>query len=77
MMLVLLSVQVCFSLRNNRKLLLLAILIFDEVSVIAYSFTDKFCCLQVREAQLAQYNYILVVGEEEANTGKVLPLPYN
>ena len=28
--------------------------------------------LQVREAQLAQYNYILVVGEEEANTGQVL-----
>ena len=27
--------------------------------------------LQVREAQLAQYNYILVVGEEEANTGQV------
>ena len=26
---------------------------------------------QVREAQLAQYNYILVVGEEEANTGQV------
>lgn len=29
--------------------------------------------LQVREAQLAQYNYILVVGEEEANTGQVFP----
>lgn len=27
--------------------------------------------LKVREAQLAQYNYILVVGEEEANTGQV------
>ncbi|XP_042515079.1 threonine--tRNA ligase, mitochondrial 1-like [Macadamia integrifolia] len=26
----------------------------------------------VREAQLAQYNYILVVGEEEANTGQAL-----
>ncbi|RVW47274.1 hypothetical protein CK203_070148 [Vitis vinifera] len=26
--------------------------------------------VQVREAQLAQYNYILVVGEEEANTGQ-------
>lgn len=36
-----------------------------------YSFTDSFGFLQVREAQLAQYNYILVVGEEEANTGKV------
>lgn len=27
--------------------------------------------MQVREAQLAQYNYILVVGEEEAKTGQV------
>lgn len=27
--------------------------------------------VQVREAQVAQYNYILVVGEEEANTGQV------
>ncbi|KAJ0962105.1 hypothetical protein J5N97_029933 [Dioscorea zingiberensis] len=25
---------------------------------------------KVRKAQLAQYNYILVVGEEEANTGQ-------
>ncbi|KAG2406957.1 uncharacterized protein HKW66_Vig0062150 [Vigna angularis] len=25
----------------------------------------------VREAQLAQYKYMLVVGEEEANTGQV------
>ncbi len=38
------------------------------------SFTDRFGFLQVREAQLAQYNYILVVGEEEANTGQVLPI---
>ena len=36
-----------------------------------YSFTDSFGFLQVREAQLAQYNYILVVGEDEANNGKV------
>lgn len=35
-------------------------------------FSDSFSFLQVREAQLAQYNYILVVGEEEANTGQVL-----
>lgn len=28
--------------------------------------------LQVREAQIAQYNYILVVGEEEVKTGQVL-----
>lgn len=27
--------------------------------------------MQVREAQVSQYNYILVVGEEEANTGQV------
>lgn len=27
--------------------------------------------LQVREAQLAQYNYILVVGEEEKKAGTV------
>lgn len=39
----------------------------------------NFCCfslmgfLQVREAQLAQYNFILVVGEEEAKSGQVLP----
>ncbi|CAN0863364.1 Threonine--tRNA ligase, mitochondrial 1 [Linum grandiflorum] len=26
---------------------------------------------EIREAQLALYNYILVVGEEEANTGQV------
>lgn len=31
--------------------------------------------LQVQEAQLAQYNYILVVGEEEASTGKVIIVP--
>ncbi|KAK4764411.1 hypothetical protein SAY87_013849 [Trapa incisa] len=33
--------------------------------------TDRKIQKKVREAQLAQYNYILVVGEEEANTGKV------
>jgi hypothetical protein len=38
------------------------------------SFTDSFNFLQVREAQLAQYNYILVVGEDEAKTGEVLPI---
>ncbi|CAN6816761.1 unnamed protein product [Brassica oleracea var. botrytis] len=27
--------------------------------------------IEVREAQLAQYNYILVVGESEASTGQV------
>ncbi|KAH1260069.1 Threonine--tRNA ligase, mitochondrial 1 [Glycine max] len=33
--------------------------------------TDRKIQKKVREAQLAQYNYILVVGEEEANTGQV------
>ncbi|KAH0850764.1 hypothetical protein HID58_095265 [Brassica napus] len=35
---------------------------FDHIKKI-----DK----KVREAQLAQYNYILVVGESEASTGQV------
>ncbi|KAL7240987.1 hypothetical protein ACSBR2_006586 [Camellia fascicularis] len=33
--------------------------------------TDRTIQKKVREAQLAQYNYILVVGEEEASNGKV------
>ncbi|KAL4185465.1 hypothetical protein AMTRI_Chr10g6100 [Amborella trichopoda] len=33
--------------------------------------TDRKIQKKVREAQLAQYNYILVVGEEEANTNQV------
>ncbi|XXG79469.1 hypothetical protein AAC387_Pa09g0526 [Persea americana] len=33
--------------------------------------TDRKIQKKIREAQLAQYNYILVVGEEEANTGQV------
>lgn len=33
--------------------------------------SDRKIQKKVREAQLAQYNYILVVGEEEANTGQV------
>ncbi|KAK2392248.1 threonine--tRNA ligase, mitochondrial [Trifolium repens] len=33
--------------------------------------TDMNIQKKVQEAQLAQYNYILVVGEEEANTGQV------
>ncbi|QHN85870.1 Threonine--tRNA ligase [Arachis hypogaea] len=32
---------------------------------------ESYAKLQVREAQLAQYNYILVVGEQEAETGQV------
>jgi hypothetical protein len=31
----------------------------------------RFLYLQVREAQLAQFNYILVVGAQEAETGEV------
>eukprot|EP01018_Ginkgo_biloba_P009148 Gb_19674 [translate_table: standard] len=33
--------------------------------------SDRKIQKKVREAQLAQYNFILVVGEEEANTGQV------
>ncbi|KAI4387500.1 hypothetical protein MLD38_005328 [Melastoma candidum] len=33
--------------------------------------TDRKIQKKVREAQIAQYNYILVVGEEEANKGEV------
>ncbi|XP_057485757.1 threonine--tRNA ligase, mitochondrial 1-like [Actinidia eriantha] len=33
--------------------------------------TDRTIQKKVREAQLAQYNYILVVGEEESKTGQV------
>jgi threonyl-tRNA synthetase len=33
--------------------------------------SDRKIQKKVREAQLSQYNYILVVGEEEANTGQV------
>lgn len=28
-------------------------------------------CVQIRDAQLAQYNFILVVGEQEASAGTV------
>ncbi|KAJ6903348.1 hypothetical protein NC651_020752 [Populus alba x Populus x berolinensis] len=34
--------------------------------------TDRKIQKKVREAQLAQYNYILVVGEEESKTGQLL-----
>ncbi|XP_041012185.1 threonine--tRNA ligase, mitochondrial 1-like [Juglans microcarpa x Juglans regia] len=33
--------------------------------------TDRKIQKKIREAQMAQYNFILVVGEEEANTGQV------
>ncbi|KAJ6892961.1 threonine--tRNA ligase [Populus alba x Populus x berolinensis] len=38
--------------------------------------TDRKIQKKVREAQLAQYNYILVVGEEEAKTGQVIQMIY-
>ena len=34
-------------------------------------WNGQFLSLQVREAQLAQFNYILVVGAQEADTGEV------
>ncbi|KAI3779308.1 hypothetical protein L2E82_08979 [Cichorium intybus] len=47
----------------------------DEIDKAGYyvdiDTSDRTIQKKVREAQLAQYNYILVVGEEEANTGKV------
>uniref|UniRef100_A0A0D9WTU3 threonine--tRNA ligase n=1 Tax=Leersia perrieri TaxID=77586 RepID=A0A0D9WTU3_9ORYZ len=38
---------------------------------VAIDETDRTIQKKVREAQLAQYNYILVVGAKEAETGKV------
>uniref|UniRef100_A0A0D9X2N7 Probable threonine--tRNA ligase, cytoplasmic n=1 Tax=Leersia perrieri TaxID=77586 RepID=A0A0D9X2N7_9ORYZ len=44
---------------------------------VAVDETDRTIQKKVREAQLAQYNYILVVGAKEAETGKVVTLhPY-
>nr|POF27529.1 threonine--trna ligase, mitochondrial 1 [Quercus suber] len=47
----------------------------DEIFKAGYHVdvdtTDRKIQKKVREAQLVQYNYILVVGEEEANTGQV------
>ncbi|KAM7464605.1 hypothetical protein LguiA_032726 [Lonicera macranthoides] len=47
----------------------------DQIHAAGYyvdvDTSDRTIQKKVREAQLAQYNYILVVGEEEANTGKV------
>ncbi|XP_042411104.1 threonine--tRNA ligase, mitochondrial 1-like [Zingiber officinale] len=47
----------------------------DKIHTAGYyvdaDLTDRKIQKKVREAQLAQYNYILVVGEEEAKTGQV------
>ncbi|KAM6562154.1 hypothetical protein CsatB_022152 [Cannabis sativa] len=45
--------------------------IHDAGYYVDVDTTDRKIQKKVREAQLAQYNYILVVGEEEANTGQV------
>ncbi|KAJ9188000.1 hypothetical protein P3X46_003402 [Hevea brasiliensis] len=46
-------------------------LIHDAGYYVDVDTTDRKIQKKVREAQLAQYNYILVVGEEEAKTGQV------
>ncbi|XP_022934650.1 threonine--tRNA ligase, mitochondrial 1-like isoform X1 [Cucurbita moschata] len=46
-------------------------LIHDAGFYVDVDVTDRKIQKKVREAQLAQYNYILVVGEEEANTEQV------
>ncbi|KAF5741053.1 threonine--tRNA ligase mitochondrial [Tripterygium wilfordii] len=45
--------------------------IFEAGFHVDADTTDRKIQKKVREAQLAQYNYILVVGEEEAKTGQV------
>ncbi|KAJ7543979.1 hypothetical protein O6H91_09G060700 [Diphasiastrum complanatum] len=52
-----------------------AIQVRDEVHKAGFYIeadtTDRKLQKKIREAQLAQFNYILVVGEEEASSGKV------
>lgn len=52
-----------------------ALTVRDQIHQAGYfvdvDTSDRKIQKKVREAQLAQYNYILVVGEEEANTGQV------
>ncbi|KAF4355482.1 hypothetical protein F8388_015236 [Cannabis sativa] len=48
--------------------------IHDAGYYVDVDTTDRKIQKKVREAQLAQYNYILVVGEEEANTGQSMPV---
>ncbi|KAL7603744.1 hypothetical protein Lser_V15G18950 [Lactuca serriola] len=45
--------------------------IFEAGYHVDIDETDRTIQKKVRDAQLAHYNYILVVGEEEVNTGKV------
>ncbi|KAB5544947.1 hypothetical protein DKX38_013059 [Salix brachista] len=45
--------------------------IHDAGYYVDVDTTDRKIQKKVREAQLAQYNYILVVGEEESKTGQV------
>ncbi|KAI5679171.1 hypothetical protein M9H77_10121 [Catharanthus roseus] len=45
--------------------------IHDAGFYVDVDTSDRTIQKKVREAQVAQYNYILVVGEEEANTGQV------
>lgn len=47
---------------------------FGEVMDWILNIWIFFFFFQVREAQIAQYNYILVVGAKEADTGKVCSL---
>ncbi|KAA8527336.1 hypothetical protein F0562_034949 [Nyssa sinensis] len=59
----------------SEKSLPYAVKVRDQIHQAGYfvdiDTTDRTIQKKVREAQVAQYNYILVVGEEEANTGKV------
>ncbi|KAE8010567.1 hypothetical protein FH972_006930 [Carpinus fangiana] len=52
-----------------------ALMVQDQIFKAGYyvdvDTTDRKIQKKVREAQLAQYNYILVVGEDEAKTGEV------
>ncbi|XP_016202498.1 threonine--tRNA ligase, mitochondrial 1 [Arachis ipaensis] len=45
--------------------------IYSKGFHVDVDLTDRKIQKKVREAQLAQYNYILVVGEQEAETGQV------
>ncbi|TXG56339.1 hypothetical protein EZV62_017652 [Acer yangbiense] len=53
------------------KLVIVELHIVITVDLGDVSVSSVSRSLQVREAQLAQYNFILVVGEEEAKTGQV------
>ncbi|MQL93392.1 hypothetical protein Taro_026027 [Colocasia esculenta] len=59
----------------TEKLQPYALHVRDQIHQAGYhvdaDITDRKLEKKVREAQLAQYNYILVVGEKEANSGQV------